>query len=86
MKVCIVVNMVLVFIKNVKPQTVMILENEYIIIFVDLVMFKKMVVRFFLLTFALITGRVPKIFVLTFVPLTDTQCQLWALSMFSKYY
>ena len=52
----------------------MILENEYIIIFVDLVMLKKMVAIFFLLTFALGTGRVPRIFVLTFVPITDTQC------------
>ena len=45
-------------------------------------MFKKMVVIFFLLTFALVTGRVPKIFIFTFVPITDTQCQVWAISMF----
>ena len=42
-KPCIVMKMVLDFIKNEKPLTVMILEKLYIIIFVDLVMFKKMV-------------------------------------------
>ena len=49
----------------------MILENKYVIIFVDIVMLRKMVAIFFLLTFALGTGRVPTIFVLNFVPITD---------------
>ena len=48
----------------------MISENEYIIIFLDLVRFKKMVAIVFLLTFALVTGRVPKIICLRFVPIT----------------
>ena len=46
----------------------------------DLVMFKKMVTIFFLLTFALVTGKVSNIFVLTFVPITDKR----AISMFSN--
>ena len=58
----------------------MILENEYKIIFVDLVMFKKMVIIFFLLTFALVTERVTQIFALTFVPIPDTR----AISMFTN--
>ena len=53
----------------------MILENKFVI---------KIVAIFFLLTFALVTGKDPKIFILTFVPTTDTQCQLWAISIFSN--
>ena len=30
----------------------------------------------FMLTFALVTGRFPKIFILTFAPILDTQCQI----------
>ena len=40
-KPCTVMKMVHIFIKNAYPLTVMILENKYIIIFVDLVIFKK---------------------------------------------
>ena len=29
-----------------------------------------------MLTFALVTGRFPKIFILTFAPILDTQCQI----------
>ena len=41
------------------------LENEYLIIFVDLVMLKEKVAIFFYIDIcnALVTGRVPKIFV-----------------------
>ena len=67
-----------VFIKNA-PNSLKILENKYIISFIDLVMFKKMVAIFFLFTFALVTERVPKIIILTFVPITNNQCQLWAM-------
>ena len=62
----------------------MIFENKNVIIFVDLAIFRKMVSIFFKLTFALVTGRVSKIFILTFVPILDIQCQLLAISMFSN--
>ena len=55
----------------------MIFENKYIIMFVDLVMLKKIVAIFFMI-FALVTGRVPKLFILTFVSIIDIQCQIWA--------
>ena len=61
-------------------------ENNYVLIFVDLAMFKKMGAIFFL-TFAFVsdvTGRVSKIFILIFAPITYTQIFLWAISMFSN--
>ena len=38
----------------------------------------------FLLTFTLVTGRVTKMLILTFVPKLYTQCQFWAIRTFSK--
>ena len=34
----------------------------------------------FLLTFTLVTGRVTKMLILTFVPKLYTQCQFWAIT------
>ena len=57
-------NCVLSFVKYEGPPTVLILEKKYIIKLVDAVMLKKYVVNsFFLLTFALVTGQVPKMLI-----------------------
>ena len=34
----------------------------------------------FSIEFALVTGRVSKMLILTFVPILDPQCQLWAIA------
>ena len=56
-----------IFVKNERPSTVLILENNKL--FVDIVMLKKMVRKSFLLTFALVTGRVPRMLIIIFVPI-----------------
>ena len=46
---------------------------------------RRMLEIFFLLTFALVTGRVPKMLILKFESKLDTRCQFWAISKVSNY-
>ena len=83
-KLCIVMKMVRVFVKNERPPTVLFLEKKKIIIFVDTVKLKKMLGIVFSIDICTRHKIILKMLILTFEPILDTQCQLWVISKISE--